>query len=133
MPPDARSREVAGEWLRRAQSDLVLAKQPRPGDVFWEDLCFHAEQAAEKALKAVLVVDRTDFPRTHDISEILELLTRAGHTVPADVLMADTLSDYATVTRYPGDRQPVSEEEYRRAVAVAEDVVGWARVIIHAG
>ncbi len=132
MPPDARSREVAGEWLRRARSDLVLAKQPKPEGVFWEDLCFHAEQAAEKAIKAVMVLERIDFPRTHDVSELLGLLTRAGHSVPADVLIAETISDYATVTRYPGNRQPVSEEEYRWAISVAEDVVRWAEGVIHA-
>ena len=131
MPPDARSREVAGEWLRRARSDLALAKQPKPEEVFWEDLCFHAEQAAEKAIKAVLVLERIDFPRTRDVSELLGLLAQAGHSVPADVLIAETISDYASVTRYPGHRQPVGEEEYRRAVAVAEDVVRWAEGVVH--
>jgi len=38
------------EWLRRAKSNLIRAKQPKPGGVFWEDLCFDAQQAVEKAL-----------------------------------------------------------------------------------
>jgi HEPN domain-containing protein len=42
------------EWLRRAKSNLIRAKQPRLEGVFWEDLCFDAQQAVEKALKGLL-------------------------------------------------------------------------------
>ncbi|HEX5416749.1 MAG TPA: HEPN domain-containing protein [Chloroflexota bacterium] len=42
------------EWLRRARSNLLRAQQPRPEGVYWEDLCFDAQQAAEKAIKALL-------------------------------------------------------------------------------
>jgi len=82
MPPDARSREVAAEWMRRARSNLVRAKQPKPEEAFWEDFCFDAQQAAEKAVKAALVFHGVDFPRTHRISELLALLNQAGHVIP---------------------------------------------------
>ena len=42
------------EWLRRAKSNLIRAKQPRLEGVFWEDLCFDAQQSVEKALKGLL-------------------------------------------------------------------------------
>lgn len=41
------------DWLRRAKSNLFRAKQPKHEEVFWEDLCFDAQQAAEKSLKAL--------------------------------------------------------------------------------
>jgi len=41
------------EWLARAKGDLALASAPLPPGGFYEDLCFHAQQAAEKALKAI--------------------------------------------------------------------------------
>ncbi|MBC8234752.1 HEPN domain-containing protein [bacterium] len=41
------------DWLARAKGNLALAKQPKPKEAFWEDLCFQAQQAAEKAIKAV--------------------------------------------------------------------------------
>jgi HEPN domain-containing protein len=131
MPPDARSRQVAAEWMRRARSSLARAKQPKPDEVFWEDLCFDAQQAAEKAVKAVLVFHRIEHPRTHQLSELLALLASAGHAVSEDVWEGDRLSSYAMITRYPGSRDPVDEAEYRRAVAVAETVVRWAEEVIH--
>ncbi len=54
------------EWLVRARSDLALAGSSLAG-VLLEDLCFHAQQAAEKAIKAVLIRHDTEFPLTHDL------------------------------------------------------------------
>jgi HEPN domain-containing protein len=50
------SKREAGIWIRRAKSNLAIAKAGKPtGDVLYEDLCFDAQQAAEKALKALSV------------------------------------------------------------------------------
>lgn len=64
----------AAEWLRHAQSNLDLARQPKPTRVLWDHLCFEAQQAAEKAVKAVLVYREIEFPPTHDIRQLLMLL-----------------------------------------------------------
>lgn len=57
-------------WLKRARSNLARAKADRHlPEVLYEDLCFDARQAAEKAIKAVLVYKKIPFPKTHDISE----------------------------------------------------------------
>jgi len=53
MPPDESIPGSAQDWLARARGSLALAKQPKPEGAFWEDQCFLAQQAAEKALKAV--------------------------------------------------------------------------------
>jgi len=50
------------DWLRRARSDLALAKAPLPSGALYEDLCFHAQQAAEKAIKAVYRTREREFP-----------------------------------------------------------------------
>ena len=56
MPRDNLTIGSADDWLRHAESDLSLAQIKRNGDeILIETLCFHAQQAAEKALKAVLV------------------------------------------------------------------------------
>lgn len=128
MPLEERFRQAAEEWMRRAKGNLARAKQPKPSEGFWEDLCFDAQQAAEKAVKAVLVLRGIDFPKTHDIADLLALLEAAE--VPDDLWEADTLTDYATVTRYPS-RVLVSEDRYRRAVILAERVLHWAEGIIH--
>ena len=62
------------DWLAHAQSDLNLARIARvQKDILPEQSCFHAQQAVEKALKAVLLFKKIEFPLVHDIEELLEL------------------------------------------------------------
>lgn len=113
------------EWLGRARSNLALAKNRAP-EVYLEDLCFEAQQAAEKALKAVLIGRGIEFPYVHDLARLLSLLEKGGETVPAAVRKAATLTPYALITRYPGAVRPVAERDYREAVGIAEAVIRWA-------
>lgn len=72
----------AVEWLRRAKSNLACAKTGKISqDVLYEDLCFNAQQAVEKALKSLCIVHGIVFPRTHDISYIIELLERGDRYI----------------------------------------------------
>jgi len=114
------------EWLRRAKGNLARARQTKPKDAFWEDLCFDAQQAAEKAIKAVLVFRQLEFRKTHDLRELLTLLKSGGDPIPEEIWAAVDLSDYAVETRYPGVTEPVGDKEYRVAVALAKTVVRWA-------
>lgn len=43
MPRDPSELGLPSDWLRRAKSNLVRAKQPKPEDVLWEDLCFDTQ------------------------------------------------------------------------------------------
>ncbi|MCP3958238.1 MAG: HEPN domain-containing protein [bacterium] len=113
------------DWIRRAQSDLALAGTPPEVGVLLEDLCFHAQQAAEKALKAVLISRSVPFPRTHSLTRLLELMPRAL-PIPEKVQAAVILTDYAVATRYPGAYEPIEDEEYREALILAGAVVSWA-------
>ena len=91
-----------------------------------EDLCFDAQQAAEKAIKAVMMSQEIEFPYTHDIAHLLGMLTDDGLPVSDSVLRATTLTPFAVHTRYPGLDEPVEEPEYLRAIEIAEAVVRWA-------
>jgi hypothetical protein len=51
MPTDRKEIGSSEDWLKRAKSNLIRARQPKPDEVFWEDYCFDAQQAVEKALK----------------------------------------------------------------------------------
>ncbi|MFQ5839322.1 MAG: HEPN domain-containing protein [Candidatus Methylomirabilales bacterium] len=126
MPPDRQIPGSPEDWLRRARSDLALAKVPLPEGALWEDLCFHAQQAAEKAIKAVYRASKREFRYTHDLSELLNGLRTAGIEVPEEMQDAVELTGFAWEARYPGTGEHASEEEYRRAVALAERVVRWA-------
>lgn len=130
-PPSKRPVEPQpGPWLAHARSDLALAKLGLRADVLPEQLCFHAQQAVEKAFKAVLLHRRVDFPFTHDLSELLDTLARAGIAMPAAFADADALTPYAVETRYPGFWGEVSEDDVVEALRLAEDVVRWAEEIV---
>ena len=117
-------------WLRRAKSNLIRAKQPKHEEVFWEDLCFDAQQAVEKSLKALLVFHKIPFRFVHDIAELLTVLEQNGLSLPEQIRAAAELSDYAVEARYPGPMEPVTEDEYKEAVKIAEMVVSWVEGFI---
>lgn len=127
MSPDRKSPGSPDEWLARAQSNLSRAKQPKPDDVFWEDLCFDAQQATEKALKALLIHIGIPFRFVHDIGELLNLLKKADIDMPQKVLDAVELTEFAVEARYPGPFESVTEEEATRAIDLAAAVVEWVR------
>ena len=67
--------EIVPAWLKRARSDLQLGRAAlNTPDVLPEDACFHAQQCAEKALKALLLHHQVHYPRTHSIEVLLDIL-----------------------------------------------------------
>ena len=126
MPRDPNEVGTPHDWLRRAKSNLIRAKQPKPEEVLWEDLCFDTQQAAEKALKAVLLARGIPFRFVHDIAELLTLLENQGVILSEEIKASAELTDYSVESRYPGPFEPVTEEEFNRALKIAETVVAWA-------
>ncbi len=107
-------------WLRRAHSDLALARHAAAAtDVLPEDAVYHAQQCAEKALKAMLLERIGQFQLETD-----------GMTLPAMVQRADELTQYAVQTRYPGDWEPISATEMRVKINLAAQILYWADSLI---
>lgn len=129
MPDERREaiRELVAAWMRRAQSDLVLAEMTEDWRIAPEILAFHAQQAAEKALKALLVQRQVEFPRTHAIGMLLNLCRAAGYEGTETLADAVTLTRYAVATRYPGEEEPVSRQEAREAAKLAAQVLAWVK------
>jgi uncharacterized protein len=116
----------AETWLRYAEEDLQMAERTARGRGFaprWA--CFLAQQAAEKALKAVLVAQRIDFPPTHDL-ERLHDLTASARVTKLDIDLRG-LSRWSTRGRYPGDWGDATQANARDAIAAARSVVEAAR------
>ncbi len=83
MPPEGASPGDPREWLRRARSNLARAAQGQvTPDVLLEDACFDAQQAVEKALKALLILRGMQVPRTHTISELIIESNPIGAVAP---------------------------------------------------
>jgi HEPN domain-containing protein len=124
MPDEQILRKVR-EWLRHADDDLRFAhiglsvheEHPPP----YRLVAYHAQQCAEKCLKAYLVCQGVDFPRTHNISTLLELCSDCAEW-PLTLRDAEELTDYAVTTRYPGEAAPVTAQDAQRAIENAERV-----------
>ena len=131
MPRDS---DDALRWLASARSDLALARAGRlSADVQLEALCYHCQQAVEKSLKAVLIAHSLEFPRTHNVGTLQDLLPPAL-AVPSAVSdeQLRALTVYAVLSRYPGDMEDVSESDYDVALDVAVRVVDWAAAELNA-
>ena len=110
-------------WVAKAENDLKTAAHV----LTLEDQCptdtvaFHAQQCVEKYLKAMLVFHAIDFPKVHDIEKLVRLLPAE---VPMDWPISEQrrLTQYAAVTRYPGDYDPIPLAEARQAVRIAKRV-----------
>jgi len=124
MPSERFSPDDPREWLNRARSNLARAQAKITG-VYLEDLCFDAQQAAEKAIKALLIKRGVTFPYVHDLARLVTLLEEAGQEIPEFVRRAEALTRYAVVTRYPGLAEPVTEAHFQEAIAVAKAVLEW--------
>ena len=117
---------------------MAGSRQGRPGlgsraparGRFLRRLCFHTQQAAEKALKSVYLHHRWTFRYIHDLEELITGLRQNGLAVPEDVEEAVILTSYAFEARHPAVGEPVGEEEYKQALGLAERVVRWADLLI---
>ncbi|HWQ69769.1 MAG TPA: HEPN domain-containing protein [Patescibacteria group bacterium] len=133
MPHSAPIPGSVADWLARARGDLALSRVPLPEGGFYEDLCFHAQQAAEKALKAVYVSRGWTFRYTHDLEELITGLQRRGIDIPEEIQQAVVLTSFAFESRYPGIGDPVTNEEYVQAVDLAASVLQWVETLVGGG
>lgn len=94
-------------------------------------MAYHAQQCAEKYVKAFLVLRGVDFPFTHNIARLLELCSERADW-PDTIKDAEELTPFAITARYPGDDEPVSEPEARRAIEIATKVRDTVRIALGA-
>ena len=120
-------------WMRQAEGDLVIARGGLEG-MLPEHRLFHAQQAVEKALKGVMVSRGLLYPRTHNITVLIDLLREGGVAVPDDAENAKDFTRFEAQTRYPVDFAvpPLKvTEEYCNIVAdITAAVVEWAKTEI---
>lgn len=118
-------------WLRYARSDLTLAQSfAALPEVLLETFCFHAQQAAEKSLKAVLLQHNLTFPYTHDLSTLVTIIQNAGISWETSLNSVVDLTRYAVAGRYPNETEAPTVDEYHEAIAIAAHVFQWAQTLI---
>ncbi len=110
----------------RAEEDYLLTRSAlRHKSPLTYGACYHAQQCAEKYIKAMLASRGVAFPRTHDLAALDDLCARAGIFLRIDQDLLDTLSAYAVRVRYSGD-EPTTEEAHR-AFKIAQTIRRFAR------
>lgn len=121
--------DEALEWVEYAEEDLLMAKSAlRRSKPLTIGSCFHSQQCAEKYLKAILVSQNVEFPKTHDLLILNTLCTTAGIITGFTKEDLGRLSGYAVHTRYPGN-QP-SPEEAKDSLEIAMNTRKFARAFL---
>ena len=108
-------------WAERAEEDFELARSSlQRKKPFTASACFHAQQCAEKYMKALLISRAADFPKTHDLLMLSNLCSSVGLLLEINPKYLNTLADYAVRTRYPGEEPTLGE---------AKEALGHAKLV----
>ena len=120
-------------WLALAETDLGVAQHlfqtyyPKP----YEIICYHCQQAAEKAIKAVIIANgaKGGLPKIHDLSFLLNQLKNMVEIDDKYYDYADTLTPYGVAVRYPNELG-LEERHAKEALRITSEILAWAQSII---
>jgi len=116
--------ESTKKWILKAENDLKIAKDEITMENPATDaICFHAQQCAEKYLKAYLIFNNKEVRKTHDIAELISLCSEIDPEFSKiNQIDVVSLTDYAVEIRYAEDFYFPSVEEAKYAIELAEKV-----------
>jgi HEPN domain-containing protein len=123
--------KLAKKFLRKADQDMtVLEKWRQDPDIAGEILGFHAQQAAEKMLKAILSHEGIEVPFTHRLTDLIDLGKEHGIVLPERLEDIRFLTPFAVEFRYDlceEDEEPV---DFEAISALLKELRKWANTII---
>lgn len=120
------NRTVARGWIRKAESDLATMDLCIAHERALDTACFHAQQAAEKYLKAYLTAMDLDFPSIHNLEVLIELCGQRDPSFLGVTSLGQSLTPYAAVLRYDNTFWPtieIAREARDAAMTIAEFVL----------
>ena len=111
-------------WFQKSATDLKTAKllSSQNQEDFLGSSVFHAQQAAEKAIKGYLTMKKVRFPKTHDIAKLLKLIATVDPDFAGQLAPATILTQFATAYRYPEEvepPEPLTDQSCAKAYAIA--------------
>jgi HEPN domain-containing protein len=110
-------------WLRKAEHDLLnIENNLAAKEIPWDTVCFHAQQAAEKVIKAFLVSRGRGLSKTHDLVALLAQCVECDGSFIGLETDCRKLTSYGVAARYPDDLFEPSEADGRDVVAAAHRV-----------
>lgn len=114
------------DWMKKAEHDLKSAKIIlASNEELYDSVCFHSQQLAEKALKALFTARSIEFPKTHNLLLLSNLLLDADIMKYNEEL--ERLTKYAIESRYPGDYVEPGREEAQKALAIATEIYTFVK------
>ena len=127
MPAKETKRDRVCAWLEKSGEDLAVAQRLLGTSSQYSGIIgFHAQQAVEKLLKALLLAHDVAFPKTHDLALLLDLVARVEPLLAESLLDAEHLTPYSVTARYPAytkKRPPMGAEAAVRLAILADKVV----------
>ncbi|MBF0607038.1 MAG: HEPN domain-containing protein [Candidatus Magnetobacterium sp. LHC-1] len=122
-PPEEVKKKLVRQWLAKADDDVkaceaLLALRPP----LLYPTCFHAQQAAEKYIKAILTWYQIEFPKTHSIKQLLDLAEPAQPGLINGLKDAVMLTPYGVDIRYPSGVPEPDMQEAEQALKLASKV-----------
>jgi HEPN domain-containing protein len=123
---------AAAEWLTSAEEDLATAQLVAEHGAPPRNAAFFAQQAAEKALKAMCAAIQTPVLRTHSLQALLAAIAAVAPDFAQDWEAADDLTPFAVEGRYPDTARPVYREDVEMALTLATNLLAAAREWIDA-
>jgi HEPN domain-containing protein len=106
------SKPLVHEWIEKAEGDFEAAlhlNKSRKVKRIYFIIAFHCQQAIEKYLKALLICHKIDFPKTHDLLELLDLIKSKDRFLFSIAKEFKVLNPFAIGFRYPGDSIELAE------------------------
>ncbi|MDZ4658120.1 MAG: HEPN domain-containing protein [Bythopirellula sp.] len=120
---------LTSEWIRKAEGDFATAEREYLAESpNYDAVAFHSQQCAEKYLKARLVEVDIPFPKTHDLSVILDLILAVEPTWSELRSSLNALTSLGIEVRYPG--MFADKEDADEALKVARNVRRIVRVVL---
>jgi HEPN domain-containing protein len=116
-------------WINRAKSSLEIARVKNSEFVYYEDLCYQAQQAAEKSIKGLLIYFNIEPKYTHNLGVLLEELEPCIR-IPDKIKETIKLTKYAVQTRYPGIYDDITKNDYEESIRIAVNCLEWVQSII---
>ncbi|HRP94634.1 MAG TPA: HEPN domain-containing protein [Rhodocyclaceae bacterium] len=121
---DKELRNEASAWIARAEDDFAAARKLISGDdPLPATAAYHCQQAAEKALKAILAACDQTIPKTHDLRLLTELVAERHRAFAQCMEAAEWLNPFATEFRYPTDAPDPGLADASKALAFAAQIL----------
>jgi HEPN domain-containing protein len=111
-------------WIERAKSSLEISKIAVNASVYYEDLCYQSQQAVEKALKGLFIYYGNEPEFTHNIGILLNEIEKFTE-IPENIKQATKLTKYTVITRYPGEYDEITKENYEESIKIAKECLEW--------